>query len=225
MALRLKYDGPPRGKYAKDVQAWQQPLAKAATGAFREAARRIQDKGRAEIARAGFSKRWQNGFRVIVSPKQFSLSPTLRGRHQIGYANIFERGGTIRGKPLLWLPLPTAPQRIAGKRTTPRLYQDQIGRLQFVQRAGKAPLLVGEALKAVAAGRRATVSQLRSGARNAKTRRAGGRGRKTVSVPLFVGIRSAKIPDRLNVSKVYRDVHAQLRELFREQIALQKRGP
>lgn len=205
MALRLKYEGPPRGKWAAGIKSAEQPIARAITTTFREAAKEIEAKGRAEIAGKRFSRRWQAGFTVRVTPRQFSLQPVITGRHRIGFANIFERGGTIRGKPLLWLPLPTAPKKIGGKRTSAGLYVRAVGPLVSINRPGKPPLLAGQAARRTG---RTSLASLRTGARRSAA------GRRTVLVPLFVGIRQAQIGRRLNVSPIYDRVRDQLGEMY-----------
>lgn len=217
MTLRLQYTGPPKGKYASDVKSWQEPMAKAATRTFREGAKLIEREGRVNIAGAGLSRRWVFGFRVFSFPRrQFSLDPVIKGTHRIGYANIFETGGTIRGRPLLWIPLPSAPAKIGGQRITPKLFIDQVGPLVSINRPGRRPLLAGQSLRAVGAGGRATVGQLKTGARRAAAgRRPGSRARRPVAVPLFVGVPSAHIGRRLNISPIYDRVRGQLGSMYR----------
>jgi len=224
MAIRLKYIGPPRGKYARDVQTLEQPIARAITKTFRAAAKEIEREGRKRIATGGLSRRFQTGFRVFAFPRrQFSMRPVIKGTHRLGFINIFETGGTIRGKPLLWIPLPTAPDKIGGKRITPKLYIDKVGPLVRIQRPGKAPLLAGQALRAPSAGRSAALGTLRTGARRAAARRAGGRGRSAVAVPLFVGVPLARIPKRLNVSPVYDLARVELPNIYQRLITKELR--
>lgn len=220
MAVSLKYSGPPRGKYHKDVLDYEQPIARALTKTFRAAAKDIEREGRSRIAAGGLSRRFQTGFRVFAFPRrQFSMKPEIKGTHKIGFINIFETGGVIRGKPLLWIPLPSAPAKIGGKRITPKLYIDQVGPLISIQRPGKPPLLAGRALRAPAAGRPASLATLRTGARRA----AAGRGRRPVAVPLFIGVRQTHIPKRLNVSPVYDKARAGMAERFDRQMAEEQR--
>jgi hypothetical protein len=220
--VRLRYEGPPKGAYARDVLSWQQPIAKAATKTFREAAKTIEREGRVNISAAGLGKRFAAGFRVFTSPRrQFGLNPSLKGSHRLGYANIFERGGTIKGNPLIWIPLSSAPAKIGGKRITPKLFADQVGPLVSINRPGKAPLLAGQALRAVSAGRRATLGQLKTGARRTAARRAGARGRRAVMVPLFVGIPAAKIRKRLSISPIYDRVRGRLGEIYLRQFEVE----
>lgn len=222
--MKLRYEGPPKGRYARDVMSWQQPIAKALTKTFREAARTIETGGRANIAAAGLGAKAAREFRVFAFPRrQFSMNPALKGTHRRGYFNIFERGGTIPGKPLIWIPLPSAPAKIGGKRITPKLFVEQVGPLVSISRPGKPPLLAGQALKAVSGGRRATIGQLKTGARRTAARRAGGRGRRAVAVPLFVGVRSAKIRKRLAISPIYDRVRAQLGEIYLRQFEAEQK--
>lgn len=222
----VKFDRPPPGKFAKDVQKWQEPLAKALTMSMRDGAKLLQTDTRAAIVAAGLGPRFARQFKAFGFPRrQFSLTPAIRGWHarawkgsQIGrYANIFARGGTIRGRPLLWVPLPTAPLKIGGMATTPKLYVANIGPLVPLK-GTRRPLLAGQSLRAVE-GRRATVGALKTGARNAATRASGGRARRTVVVPMFVGLPSVKIPKMVNMAPIFARVQMQLPKFFEERMS------
>jgi hypothetical protein len=156
------------------------------------------------------------GFRTSIFPPRpdFSTDLEMRGRHRVGFMNIFERGGTIKGRPLLWVPLSSAPKKIGGRRLTARLYIQKIGPLHRINRSGKPPLLAGFALRAPAG--KISAAQLRTGAKNAATR---GRRRRAVSVPIFVGLPSVRIRDRLNVSAVYEKGRRDLPVLYAKHLA------
>jgi len=212
------------GQLQRGAQTAQEKMARALTKAMRDLAKLVETNARAEIARGGLSRRWQKAFFARAKPRVgYSLDPTMRGYMRIGYANIFERGGTIRPlkHPFLWLPLPTAPQRIGRQRLTPKLYIQMVGPLHYIARPGKAPLLAGDALKRPAG--KLTLGSLKTGARHAGARRAGGKGRHTESVPLFVGIKAAQIRDRLDVDRVYREAAQALPRLFRQRMS-EERG-
>lgn len=201
----------------RGLQTAEDRMAKAATKTMREAAKLVEQRGRAAIAAGGLSPRFQRAFFVRAKPRVgYSLKTSMRGYHRIGFANIFEHGGTIspKSKPLLWIPLSSAPQKIGRKRMTPRLYIEQIGPLHYIRRPGKPPLLAGDTLKTG----RSSVASLKSGARNANARKEGGKGRRTVSVPIFVGIKQTKISRRLNVDAVYKAVAREVPRLYAEQI-------
>lgn len=218
---KIRFDRP--GKYAKGVEKWQEDLAKATTMAFRDGAKLLETQTRSAIEAAGLGSRFARQFKGYAYPRrQFSLSPTIRGFHVRGwkgsrigrYANIFARGGTITGKPLLWVPLRTAPVKIAGQRPTPKLFVENIGPLVKL-RGTRRPLLAGQSLRAVQ-GRHATVGQLKTGARNAQARRAGGKGRRTVAVPMFIGVPSVKIPKLVDMDSIFNRVSQQLPQLFEQ---------
>lgn len=124
--------------FTKDVR---DQLARAVTQMMNRAGDQLKDEARASIAAGGFGKQWQNAFRVNVYPLgKDSMSAAIYGWHNIHFSEIFETGGTVRGKPLLWLPLPTVPKR--GKRPPP---PSRIGvKLQSVNVPGKPPMLVGK---------------------------------------------------------------------------------
>jgi hypothetical protein len=153
----------------------------------------------------------------------------MRGWHARGwkgskigrYANIFVRGAKIAGKPMLWLPLPTAPKRIAGQTPSPKLYRANIGPLVPIKGKAGRPLLAGDSLRAVE-GRSATVGQLKTGAKHAVERAAGRRGKKTVKVPIFVGIASVNIPARIDMDAIFARVREQLPNLYAARLKAQK---
>jgi hypothetical protein len=230
LGLRYDYEAALAEMKAGAVTA-QQRMAKAATGAMRDLAKLIQTRGRAEIASGGFGKRWQTAFFVRAKPRVgWSLKPTMRGYLKGSLPqimNIFERGGTIHPKGTwMWVPLPSAPQKIGRKRMTPKIYNAQIGPLQFVHPPGKAPLLLGQ-VTGNAAGK-LTAGRLRTGALHAAVRggrasfaKGRGKGRRTVSVPIFVGIKTAKVADRLDVDRVYREAARELPRLYLDRMRKQ----
>jgi len=150
----------------------------------------------------------------------WSIAPTMRGYLKGGLPqimNIFERGGTIHARHTwMYVPLPWAPQKIGRKRATPTLYEATIGPLFRVERPGKGPLLMGQVTRRTAG--KVSVGVLKTGARNAAARKSGGKGRKTVAVPIFVGIKTAKVADRLNVDRVYRESAKELPRLYLERM-------
>lgn len=217
MSVALVFSGP-GGQFLAAAERQRQAVAKAATAAIRAAANDVKRNGRAAIARAGFSAKWQNALRVNVYPRAGdSIDAAAFVHHNIRYAGVFERGATIAGSPFLWLPLPTAPQRIGGRRATPALYIRNIGPLVPIRRPGKRPLLAGRVQATRAGrGRRPTVAQLRRGARDARRSSAnaafGGKAGRfaTKLVPLFVGIPSVTIRPRLGLQAIFDQARAGL---------------
>ena len=202
MALGLLYAAS-KGEFSKAMRELYRPMAVAASAAITEAAAGIKTESRASIARAGFTKRWENAFRVNVYPTrgQVSVDAAALAFHKIPYAEVFESGATIRGKPLLWLPLPGRPKKLARKRLTPEVFKKQIGPLSYVDRRGKPPLLVAPAaLSRAQASKRhpkVTAAALRRGASGTAGSRSTVRG-----VPIFVGVPRVDIPKKFGLLKV-----------------------
>lgn len=115
MSLRFAFSDVAKGFADTITRELRRPIAKAATAAVRDAGGIAKRTGRASIAAAGFSRKWQNALRVNVYPPQGdSLRPAAFVFHKIRYAGVFEEGAVIAGTPLLWLPLPTVPLCTAG---------------------------------------------------------------------------------------------------------------
>ena len=217
MSLRFKFE-PSTPGFLEEVRRLNRPVAEAATKAMREAGEIAKKEGRATIAAAGFSKRWQNTLRVDVFPsgKKISVNPAANVYHKIPYAGVFEEGAEIRGKPKLWLPLPSlAVKRVDRKKVTPKLIQTLLPsaeKLQTIKRGGKPPLL---AVKVRLSKAKADASQQSITA--ADIRRGAGKGAKNgrvVSVPIFHGLDSVNIRKKFNVYKVCRDVRDRLAQLY-----------
>lgn len=205
------------GQYHVFIEELHKRIATAATGAMKEAAEKLKLEARANIRAAGFSKRWENAFRVNVYPdrgRTVSTHAAALAFHKIPYANIFETGGTISGSPLLWLPLPNVPTSIPGTRggrvhMSPAAYVRSIGPLHAIYRPGKPPLLAAY----LPAGAAITVRNLKIGARGGKTR-PGAPSKRLVSVPLFFGISSVSLKKRFNLTPLFTKAQASLGELY-----------
>lgn len=165
----------------------KKPFQAAALAAFEDASKLLQAKGRDNIRSAGFSSHFQSGWTTKVFPNDGD--PAVYGHHKRSFANVFERGAVVRGKPLLWLPLPKTPKFIGGKRTTASLWARVVGPLRSVRiHSGGKPLLVGKL--------------------------PGGQE----SVPLFVGVRAAKIGKRLDITRVGEAVADAIPALFEKHL-------
>lgn len=196
-----------RGELEKAVNEIQKPIAEAATAAVKEAAEVAKTEGRANIAQAGFGKKWQNALRADFFPKRgISMRPAALVRHKIPYATVFEEGATIRGKPLLWLPLPNVPLGRGGKPLTPKQYISRIGPLASIKRPGKRPLLVGKGSRRTILRATEKVTRLRKGAVS--------RGLRKESVPLFVGMEQVRIPKKFNIIAIAQRAAGRLGEFY-----------
>jgi hypothetical protein len=194
------------GQYESAFKRMYDPIAKAATAAIKDTAAEILRAGRANIASAGFSAKWQSGLRAVVTPKSGdSVDASVHAFHTRGFATVFETGAQISGKPLLWLPLPTIPDKIEGRPMTPKNFVRSIGPLFTIRAAGKPPML-GSYMQGIA-GSKVTIAKLRRGRALAKlgVRGRGGlaRAKGVISVPVFIGISSVSIKRHWNLTGVY----------------------
>lgn len=195
-----------RGELAEAMDELYEPIAEAGTAAMREVANSIKLKGRSNISAAGFSTKWQNAFRVDVYPKRgVSANAAALVYHRIPYADIFETGGTIRGKPTLWVPLPSTPKKIGRRRMTPARFINEVGPLFPIRGKGGKPLLAAN----VAKKRRS-----RNGTLSLSSLRRGASGGATQAVPVFVGLPSVTLRDRFSLREITRSEANTLAELY-----------
>lgn len=197
MALNLVYSAI-RGELEQAFAKMIQPIAKAATGAIKDTADQVKKEGRANIAAGGFSSKWQNALRVNTYPTSgVSVNSAAFVYHKIPYAGIFEKGGTISGKPLLWIPLTGTPARIAGRRFSPRAYRASVGPLVPMKSRRGRPLLGAPVTGR--AGTKITLARLRRGQRAA----SGSIAADTHLEPIFIGLPAVHIRQRFNLQQVF----------------------
>lgn len=185
------------GQFDKAFHDATQPIAAAGTAAMDDIATEIKTRGRADIAAGGLGGKWSNALRVLRFPKRgIALTAAVFAFHKIGYADVFEKGLSIGGKPLLWIPLATTARKFGGKKLTPALVASRFGDLVSINRPGHAPLLAAK----VAGRISASSQQFGGGAIN----RASKAGARNVSLqPLFVGVPSVKEARRTHLLKVF----------------------
>jgi hypothetical protein len=209
MSLRLTVSAV-AGGFFRALTEGEKPIAKAATSAVREAAELAKAGGRASIAAAGFSRKWQNALRANVYPRgRDSMRAAALIYHKVPYAEVFERGAIIHGKPFLWLPLPNAPFGAGGKRIPASKFRERVGSpLYTIRRPGKPPMLGANVrMTSARAGKAVSLSLLRRG------RNPGGRGTVQL-VPLYVGIEVASIPKRFAIIDAINRAAGRLPELY-----------
>lgn len=140
MAVRVQFVGESfKAQNIKRMDESLSAMAIAQTSAAREASELILNRGRADIKQAGkFGTRWTEGLQSIVQPKTGALiNARITITHNVDYFDIFQTGGTIRGKPFLWIPL-----SYTGIILRASEYARLFGGLFFVQRASGRPLLL-----------------------------------------------------------------------------------
>lgn len=137
MTIKFEFDGKRAG--AQFQQAMGRKYGRMAD-ATRDAANRVAEdiktQGDADILGAGkFTKRWTDSFRVLLEPARGrTINILIRAVSSIPYFMIHERGGVIKGRPLLWIPLPWTGLRMRAR--------DYPGSLFRVDREAKNPLLL-----------------------------------------------------------------------------------
>jgi hypothetical protein len=186
-----------QGDFDRAFRAIYQPIAAAATGAVNDAAAQVKSEGRANIAAGGFGKNWQNALQVEVYPRSgVSANAVAFAHHKIPYADVFEYGAQIRGKPLLWVPITGTPARVGGHRLTPRVFTQQIGPLLLLssKNRNKPPLLASPITGRH--GTKITVAKLRRGQSRL------GLGTERLQ-PVFVGLSQVTIRQRFNLHAVF----------------------
>lgn len=186
--MTLKFRVERRGSFKSLADDIREPIATAATAAVRQASEIAKRDGRASIASAGFSAKWQKALQDKVFPEQgTSMSPAAVIFHKIPYANVFEDGAIIAGKPTLYLPITGAPLPTArgGRKMTPKLYVQQVGPLVPIKRPGRPTLLAGK-----------------------------GKGTKGKVVPLFFGISTVSINQKFKIVEAVRRAAARLGEFY-----------
>jgi len=122
------------GVLAELLEDIEQQIVAAKEGAVQDAADLAVDEGRANISAAGFSSRWQTALTSNFYPNE-GKDPAALIFHRIPFAGVFERGVTISGRPLLWLPI---EQNLPPGVRSPKQYGKK---LVSVNVAGKPPLL------------------------------------------------------------------------------------
>lgn len=183
------------GQFDAAMEAATGDLKQASMDTAQKGADIMKTSGRADIAAAGFGPKWQNALKVVVYPKNAqSIQPTIQTYHKIGYSEIFEEGGSIFGKPLLWLPLEkNLPARRGLHRMTPAIYVKEVGPLFPIYRAGHRPLLAAK----VKTGKRTKGGKV-----------------ETETVPMFVGIDQVTLRDRFSIRELGEQTADQLPAIF-----------
>lgn len=92
----------PTQKFKRNLAGLKDRIDNAMVAAANMAASMIEDEARADIAAGGnFGSRWTEGLHVTVTPGTRNMQISMT--HDIEYAGIFETGGKISGKPLMWI--------------------------------------------------------------------------------------------------------------------------
>jgi hypothetical protein len=103
VAIRFRIP-PIKPQVDETIAHLKERMEAAATSASEELANNILSAGRADIAAAGrFSGAWISGFTYEISGGD--KVQTIVFSHSKRLWRIFQKGATIQGKPLLWIPV------------------------------------------------------------------------------------------------------------------------
>lgn len=203
------------------------PVAKAATLTIKEAGGILQVKGRVHIHNAGFSRKWENAYKVTVYPTRGnSIDAAAFGVfRRIPFSDIFSTGGRIAGNPMLWLPLPTTPKLDRRKAAANIRDYNRKGIVLFSMKSksGK-PLLGANVLLSKSRARqrivRISAKDLQPGERFALKSTKRSRTRAVLrAIPLFFGIPSVRIRKRFNWKSVQDAVQGLVPGLYDKHIS------
>ena len=187
MKLTFKVDGDIRAIYGSSVKEGKA----AVTRAVGIAGAQLQANWRNQVASAGLGGKLARTVRKSVYPSQstslhaaalvWSKAPVI--------IDAFERGVLIRSSSGFYLaiPLPAAGAKgVGAKRITPGGWEQRTGRrLVFVYRNGRHPLLVDQGV--IPGGRAPAFGERKK------------RGRKNLSIPIFVLVPQVKLPKKLSL--------------------------
>jgi hypothetical protein len=197
------------GQWLKATNEYERIIAKAATQAMRDVGKLAVKNGRAVMAEAGFSGKFQRTLRAINRPASgYVLNPSEYVHSTINYSDIFETGKTITGSPFLWLPLPNVPRSAERAHMTPSQFVRFVGPLVTMRRPGRLPMLGAR----VETGGRPTLKRLR----RTQTHRVnlGERAPASVVIPMFVCVPSVTIPPKFDLKKAWQEAFDHLDEFY-----------
>lgn len=103
--------------------------------------KQILNRGKSDIASAGkYGPRWVQGLKGSITGRGTNKT-IITIKHDIPYYPFLNKGGLIKGNPILWLPMPGTPVGVP-----PRNYP---GKLVRVAKRGATPVLIDPVQKQV----------------------------------------------------------------------------
>lgn len=134
--MRIKFEGRPVDEQVRAIRnRTVSHMQRAMVATAKEASQQIITRGRADQKAAGnFGDKWSAALTADVTQETNAVTITVR--HKIAYWKIFQYGGIVRGKPLLWIPL-----SYTGVKMSAREYFQKVSSLFSVNRKGHRPLL------------------------------------------------------------------------------------
>lgn len=140
MTFQIAVDKVAAPKFKQNLAGLHDRFQAALSASMNMAASMIKRRGDADIQAAGkFGQRWTAGLHVEVEGGLRNMRISMY--HDIDYAGIFEKGGVIKGAPMLWIPL-----SFSDAKGTPA-GEFGGGLFSVTRKAGGAPLLFSMADK------------------------------------------------------------------------------
>lgn len=221
------------GGIYKDIKAHQRRMESGASRAVRKATYGLRDDWRAQIASAGLGNKLPRTVRAELYPKgktsinaagivwtkaphiisAFDQGVLIRGGMQTKFRNrgrgpvgAGERGADRFGvaktdRPGLFLAIPTknVPMRSRGRRHNPTTWPTNLPPLRLVVLKNGTLLLVADNLR-----RSYSKKTGKFRGYKAASKRAIAKGEDLDNITMFVLVRQARIPKRLDVQKIYK---------------------
>lgn len=185
------------------ILAMDQPVRAACSAAIKVAGTRTLYYGQQDINRAGLGAKLTSAWHVKFFPQggKLSIDAAAWAYHKIPFVSIFESGGTIHGKPFLWIPLRNAPSLVSRGRATPKRLAAKGIKLFSIERAGKPPLLATKVYESQGRAKNADILKTNVTLGSLLKSKNSDRHSKQVrvTVPLFFGIQSVTIQKKLHL--------------------------
>lgn len=188
-------------------------IAEASTKAVIRAGTQALLAGQADIRAAGFSKKWTDTYKLTfyqVDPPQVDAAAWLY--HKILYANVFQDGAVIHGKPLLWIPLRNAPRNFGRGHITPGKLAAKGVPLFTVNRPGSPPLM-GTKVYGARGGR---TNFFNISVKRLKDRTKKRSNQVLNSVMLFFGVTQVTIRKKFHLKEIGEEQVAKLEDYYNE---------
>ena len=196
------------GSFKKEIDAETKKFKEAEEGAVKDAGRAAVEYAKAAIAGGGFGGWWQRGVKM-TNLKKDSDGVYVTVYDKIRISTVFEKGTSINGEPLLWIPTDAVPKGTGNNQLTPKQFVARLGqKLVSVNLPGHPPMLLGPGSGGI----------VRATAKSVKIRKK--RGSAVFGnefgdlVPMYIGISSVKMPVRYNVTEAIKKGAEQVLEFF-----------
>jgi hypothetical protein len=196
------------GSFKKEIDAENAKIKKASEDAVKDAGAAAVQYAKEAIAGGGFGSWWQRGVKITKLAYE-NGGPFVTVYDKIRISTVFEKGTSINGEPLLWIPTDAVPKGTGHNQLTPKQFVARLGqKLVSVNLPGHPPMLLGPGSGGIV---RATAKTVRI----KKKRGSAVFGNEFGDlVPMYIGVSSVKMPVRYNVTDAIKKGAEQVLEFF-----------